>query len=150
MLKKDKTPIDILHHAAEVVNIAILQLDLEIKRLAHSSSPGHSGKIDGGYGVKLDVDGRFVNEDESLVERIEITRSSATGTRDSTLVVVAMCLRERGEREGEREGRRERGREYMCASEYKTTHNSLIIQMFARMGDGEESRLIPSFNVVSL
>jgi hypothetical protein len=56
-----------------VVNVAILQLDLEIKRLAHSSSSRHSGKVDGGYGVKFDVDGRFVNEDESLVKRIEVT-----------------------------------------------------------------------------
>ena len=96
--------IDILHHAAEVVNVAILQLDLEIERLAHSSSPSHSGKVDGGYGVKLDVDGRFVNEDESLVERIEVSGSSTTGARDRTLVVVAVCLREGGESE-------ERGRE---------------------------------------
>ena len=115
--------IDILHHAAEVVNVAILQLNLEIKRFAHSSSSGHSGKVDGGYGVKLDVDGRFVNKDESLIERIEVSGSSATGACDGTLVIVAVCLRERG-RERVRQRKERGGRENVCASieanKYKT------------------------------
>ena len=63
---------DILHHAAEMVNISVLQLHLKVKRLAHTGPARHSGKVDGGYGIKLDVDGWFVDKDESFIQGVEV------------------------------------------------------------------------------
>ena len=97
-----------LHDAAEVDNISVLQFQFKIKGTTDSSAAGHAGKVDRHNRLKFDVDGRFVHEDESLVQRVEVARGSPVGAGDGTLVAATVgcqntcaLLRELG-------GRRER------------------------------------------
>ena len=56
-----------------MVDVAIFQLDIKVKISADSSPPRHAAKVHRGDPFELDVDCRFVNKDEALVQRVEKT-----------------------------------------------------------------------------
>ena len=68
-----------LHQTAEVVRLSVLKLHLKVKRPANPRPSCHTGKVHRGNGVKLDIDGRFVDKDEPFVQRVEVTRGGSTG-----------------------------------------------------------------------
>ena len=79
-----------LHDAAEMDDISIFQLQFKIKRPTDSSAAGHAGKVDRHNRLKLDVDGRFVHEDEALVQRVKVAGGSPVGAGDGTLIAATV------------------------------------------------------------